>query len=115
MSGGGPAGPPSGGADPPGGGGGDPPGGGGADPPGDDEPVGDPRDPRFDAPAVRRSRRRWLPRWAVLLTLGLVAAMTYNLLRFGAGLGQVLSALGFAALVCAPVVLGLVVLERRHR
>lgn len=86
----------------------------GAHRPGDDRPAGDPRDPRLD-PVVRRSRRRWLPRWAVVLTVALVAAMTSNLLRFGAGLGQVAEALGFAALVCAPVLLGLVLLERRSR
>lgn len=84
-------------------------------PGGDDRPAGDPRDPRFDAPAVRQSRRRWLPRWAVLVSVGLVAAMTINLVRFGASVGRVVEALVFAALVCAPIVIGLAILERRAR
>lgn len=87
----------------------------GDDPAGDDHPAGDPRDPRFDARGVQRSRRRWLPRWAVLLTVGLVAAMAINLLRFGAGLERVVEALVFAAMICAPVVIGLAILERRAR
>lgn len=84
-------------------------------PGGDEHPAGDPRDPRFDAAAVRRSRRRWLPRWALLVTVGLVAAMTINLVRFGAGLGRVVEALVFAAVVCLPIVIGLLILERRTR
>lgn len=86
----------------------------GGEQPGDD-PAGDPRDPRFDASAVRRTRRRLLPRWAVLVTIGLVAAMTINLVRFGAGLSRVVEALVFAAVVCAPIVIGLAILERRTR
>lgn len=85
------------------------------EPGGDDHPTGDPRDPRFDAPAVRRTSRRWLPRWAMLVTVGLVAAMSINLVRFGASLGRVLEALVFAAIVCLPIVAGLVILERRAR
>lgn len=84
------------------------------DPARDDRPAGDPRDPRFEASAARRSRR-FLPRWAVVVTVGLVAAMTINLVRFGAGLGRVVEALVFAALVCAPIVIGLAILERRAR
>lgn len=83
--------------------------------PDDDRPAEDPRDPRFDARHVRRSRRRWLPRWAVWLSVGLVAAMTVNLVRFGADLGRVADALMFAAVICAPVLIGLWVLERRAR
>lgn len=88
---------------------------GGDRPGGDDGPVGDPRDPRFDVSDVRRSRRRWLPRWAMVVTAGLVAAMTINLMRFGAGLGRVVEALVFAAVVCLPIVVGLAILERRAR
>lgn len=87
----------------------------GDDPARDELPAGDPRDPRFDASAVRRSRRRLLPRWAMLVTVGLVAAMSINLVRFGAGLGRVVEALVFAAVVCAPIVIGLAILERRAR
>lgn len=81
----------------------------------DEEPAGDPTDPRFDHPATRRSRRRWLPRWALVLSVGLVAAMTINLVRFGAGFGRVMEALGFAAAVCVPVVALLLFAERRSR
>lgn len=97
--------------DPPGS---DPPDGDGR-PPGDDRPADDPRDPRFDTLHVRRSRRRWLPRWALWLSVALVAAMAVNLVRFGAGPGRVADALIFAAAVCAPVLIGLLVLERRAR
>lgn len=83
--------------------------------PDDDRPAEDPRDPRFDAHHARRSRRRWLPRWARWLSVGLVAAMTVNLVRFGADLGRVADALIFAAVICAPVLIGLLVLERRAR
>lgn len=84
-------------------------------PPGDDRPAEDPRDPRFDSPHVRRSRRRWLPWWALWLSVALVAAMAFNLVRFGASLGRVADALIFAAVICAPVLIGLLVLERRAR
>lgn len=81
----------------------------------DEEPAGDPRDPRFDQPHVRRSRRRWLPTWAVAVLVALVTAMTINLVRFGAGLTRVLEALAFAALVCVPVVALLLFADRRSR
>jgi hypothetical protein len=84
-------------------------------PPGDDRPAKDPRDPRFDLAHARRARRRWLPRWALWLSVALVAAMAFNLVRFGASLARVADAVIFAGVICAPVVIGLLVLEGRVR
>lgn len=82
---------------------------------GDDVPAGDPRDPRFDSPAMRRARRRWLPRWALAILVALVATTVITLARHGADPLVILEALGFAAVVSLPVVGALLWLDRRVR
>lgn len=82
----------------------------------DDRPAGDPRDPRFDPPPATPARRphRRLPRWPFLvlavLTVTAFASQPRLLL---ADLGATIDALGFALLIGAPLVLGVLWADRR--
>lgn len=82
---------------------------------GDDHPTGDPRDPRGDLRRARRARTgRRLPRWPFaflgLLVLGPLLNHRELLL---ADPGMTLGALGFAAAVCVPLVVGVLWADRR--
>ncbi len=63
----------------------------------------------------RSPGRRRLPTWALLLLVALVLGTVTNLARHGVALGDIAGALAFAGLVAAPLVVGLLWLERRAR
>lgn len=82
---------------------------------GDDQPTGDPRDPRGD---LRRAQRahpgRRLPRWPfVILALLVLGPVVNHRDLLLADPGMTLSALGFAAVVCAPLVVAVLWADRR--
>lgn len=80
----------------------------------DRAPAGDPRDPRLDGLASRSRGRRRLPRWpfAVLAVLTVTAFVSQPRLLL-ADLGMTLDALGFAVLIGAPLVVGVLWADRR--
>lgn len=88
---------------------------GGLGPPhGDDQPAGDPRDPRGDLRRPARGASRRVPRWAtVLLALLVLAPLITHRQVLLADPGMTLEALGFAAAVCVPLVVGLLWADRR--
>lgn len=82
---------------------------------GNDQPAGDPRDPRGDLHRAQRARTgRRLPRWPfVLLVLLILGPLLNHRGLLFANPGMTLSALGFAAVVCVPLVVAVLWADRR--
>lgn len=80
----------------------------------DRAPAGDPRDPRLDGVSPRPRDRRRLPRWPfVVLAVLTVTAFASQPRLLLADLGLTVDALGFAVLVGAPLVIGVLWADRR--
>lgn len=84
-------------------------------PPADDRrPAGDPRDPRGDRARRPAPRRRRLPRWPFVTLAALVAtAVAAQPELLFADPRLTAEALGFAVLIGAPLVVGVLWADRR--
>lgn len=84
------------------------------EPPADRRPAGDPRDPRGDLTRPPAPPRRRVPRWPflTLAALAVTAVAAQPELLF-ADLRLTGEALGFAVLIGAPLVIGVLWADRR--
>lgn len=82
---------------------------------GHDHPTGDPRDPRGDPRRAQRAQSgRRLPRWSLaILTVLVLGPLINHRGLLLADPGMTLSALGFAAVVCVPLVVAVLWADRR--